>query len=426
MNLVGALLWNAISDMPNPISILIIDNSFTFGGAINSLENLLKALNKNLFQPVVVSGQPLEYLETHFPDCDVHHYQPKLPWINNHIYQRMLKLPMLNFRALKLMLNLLRYVYWLLGVHLPEAFTYYRLGKKADVSLVHLNNILGSQLSGILAAKMLRVPCIAHLRDFEEVHPITCFYARLIHHHVAISSAIRDNLLDLKVPKGQISIVHDALDLNQFNSDVSVSDLREEFKLGADELCFGLFGRIVPWKGTEEFLRATRLVVDQFPSVRAFIVGNCSDGDEDYFHKMQQLVTALKLADHVVFTGFRSDVPAFMKMMDIVVHASIRPEPFGMVVIEGMAMAKSVVATRGGGPLDIVEDNKCGILVDIGDIDSLANAISRLAQSAELRKQMGEEGRRRVEAIFSNTVYAARMEKIYQDLLSGTTSLPAK
>lgn len=400
--------------MSEKTAILYLDNTFTFGGAINSLCYLIRALDKEKFEPVLVTGQPVEYLEANFAGTKWYHYVPKLPWINNRFYKKIASLPPFRISVLSKVLNLARFFYWMLFVTLPEACRYYQIGKRHRVGLVHLNNIIGSQLAGIIAAKLLRVPCVAHLRDFEEIHPITRFYARLVDHHVAISGAIKENLLGLGVPEEKISVVHDALDLEEFNTSVPCDYLFEEFGVVPAQPRYGIFGRIVDWKGIREFLLAARSIAGQVPEAMGFIVGGHSDGDEAFYREMLALAGSLGLRDKVVFTGYRKDIPALMKFMDVVVHASNSPEPFGMVVIEGMAMGKPVVATRAGGPLDIVEDGKTGYLVSVGEAEPLAGAVVNLLRGPGLRDEMGLAGRERVERMFDNKLYAERVQAIYE------------
>lgn len=402
--------------MNGPVRILILDNSFTFGGAIISLCHLLRAIDRNRFTPVLVSGQPSEYLKDHF-DCIWYHHVPKLPWVNNRIYKKFAAIPIFRIRFFSMILSFSRFLYWFVSITLPDALKYYRLGKKHQVKLVHLNNILGSQLSGILAAKLMGVPCVAHLRDFEEVHPVTRFYARQIDHHVAISGAIRDNLRQLGVPDERITIVHDAIDLSEFNKEVESTHLLEEFRIFPEQPRYAIFGRVVDWKGIREFLYAARYIVDRIPDAKGFVVGGQSDGSEAFVQEMLNLAAELDLTDKVIFTGYRQDVAAMMKLMDVVVHASTSPEPFGMVIIEAMAMGKPVVATRGGGPLDIVIHGTTGFLVDMCDAEGLGLAVTTLLQTPELGKNMGALGRSRVEEFFANGLYAAKMEYIFKKLL---------
>jgi glycosyltransferase involved in cell wall biosynthesis len=395
--------------------VLYLDNTFTFGGAINSLACLLKALDRDRFAPILVTGQPRDFLESHFPETICHSVALLLPWVHNQTYRRLADWPIFRPRPLRRLLKLSRFLYWQLFVTTPEAWRYYRLGRRHRVRLVHLNNILGSQLAGILAAKLLRVPCVAHLRDFEEVDSITRLYARLIDHHVAISSAIRQNLLELGVPAEKISIVHDAVDPRSFARGENTG-FHEEFGLTPGRPSFGIFGRIVPWKGIDEFVQAAKVVFDRVPEAVAFIVGHVSDGDQQYLQEVRQRVAQLGLEGRVIFTGYRPDVPYLMSSMDVVVHASTRPEPFGMVVIEGMLMGKPVVATKGGGPLDIVIDGQTGFLVGPADTQAMAEKIVSLLTRPELRESMGEKGRARIVEHFSSERHAAKIAAIYERL----------
>lgn len=401
--------------MKKPVPILILDSTYTFGGAIQSLCYLLRALDKEQYEPILVSGQSKLFLAKHF-DCTWYHFVPKLPWVNNLIYKKISAVWIFRFRLLRKALNLLRYMYWFVLITLPDAVKYYKIGHKHRVELVHLNNIFGTQLAGILAAKFLRVPCVAHLRDFEEDHPITRFYARLIDHHVAISAAVRDNLKQLGVPGDRITVVHDALDLADFHPAVDFDHFAEEFCLVPGQPTFGIFGRVIEWKGIREFILAVREVLEVIPDARGFVVGDHSDGDEDFFHAMQQLTSDLGLKEKIVFTGYRNDVPALMSMMNVVVHASIRPEPFGMVIIEGMAMEKPVIASKAGGALDIVVDAETGLLVDMGDVKALGQAIITLLGQNNLCRTMGLAGRARVVQKFNSNRYAFEMATIYQSL----------
>lgn len=120
----------------------------------------------------------------------------------------------------------------------------------------------------------------------------------------------------------------------------------------------------------------------------------------------------------MVFTGFRRDVPMMMKLMDVVVHASIRPEPFGMVVIEAMAMGRPTVATVGGGPSEIIQDGVNGVLVPPQDAQRLALEICRLLVDEGRASQLGTEAVRRAGQFRSDNV-ARSIEKIYDHVLAG-------
>jgi glycosyltransferase involved in cell wall biosynthesis len=396
-----------------------IDDTFTFGGAIISLYHMCRGFDKSIISPVVVSGQPLDYLEEKFPDCACYHLIPKLNWIDNRKYLKLKGLwPVRQSTFLLKCLNLARFCYWLLFVTFPESLKYYRIGRRYRIDLVHLNN--GHlQLSALLAAKILRVPCVSHLRGFASDNTFNRFIARFIDHHVAISHAIRDNLLQLGVPVERITLVHDAIDLDEFNSEVDSTYLIEEFGLTPEQPVYGLFGRIVPWKGIKEFILMAQRVNEKVPEARGVIVGDASDGDIAFFDEMRRLVTELGLDGKIIFTGYRQDIPALMGLMDVVVHASSKPEPFGMVIIEGMALNKPIVATCAGGPLDIVMDGQTGYLVEIENDEALGEAVIKLLLDPALCRSMGEKGRARAEEFFTHRLYARKMAKIFMHLTNG-------
>ncbi len=337
--------------------------------------------------------------------------------MHNQIYKKIIKYKFFSSGFGLKGINRVRFLYWLLFVTLPEAIRYYQIGRKYKVRLVHLNNIMGSQLAGILAAKFLNVPCVGHLRNFEEVDGVTKFYAKLIGVHIAISGAIRENLLHLAVPEKKIFLIHDAIDLDDFNSTIQCEYLRKEFNLNNEEKLFGVFGRIIEWKGIKEFVHAAAIIIQSTPNAKALIVGDSSDGDNKYFSEVKKLISHYGLEQRIILTGYRKDVPAIMGLMDVVIHASITPEPFGMVIIEGMAMGKPVVATKVGGPLDIVVDGQTGFLVEPGDLNDLAYAIRRILSENNLATVMGKNGKERVATLFTKERYARQIEEVYTNTL---------
>jgi glycosyltransferase involved in cell wall biosynthesis len=400
-----------------PVPVLYLDNTSTFGGAINSLLYLLRALDKSRFPPLLVTAQPEEFLRHNFNFMQWRHVKIKLSWADNGIYKKIIGYRCFSSGLALKVVNRVRFAYWLLCVTLPEAVRYTLIGKKHGARLVHLNNIMGSQLAGILAAKFLGVPCVAHLRDFEEVDDVTKMYSKMIDAHIAISGAIKENLLRLAVAEEKITIVHDAIDLQDFDDTLSCDSLRKEFHLTGQEKLFGIFGRIVDWKGIKEFVHAAALIIRSVPEAMAFIVGDCSDGDSGYLAEVKSLIVHYGLERNVVLTGYRRDVPVLMQLMDVVVHASVTPEPFGMVLIEAMAMKKPVVATRMGGPLDIVLNGCTGFLVAPGNVGEMADAVRQLLQEVALAAAMGQKGKERVVSLFAKERYARQVEAVYAQLL---------
>jgi len=142
-------------------------------------------------------------------------------------------------------------------------------------------------------------------------------------------------------------------------------------------------GRISPWKGQDVVLRA----LASTPGLNARFVGSPMFGEDEYAARLRQLSAELGLEDRVVWIGFADDVEAHLADVDVVVHASTTPEPFGQVVVEAMAAGRPVVATRAGGPAEIITDGVDGLLTAPGDPADLARALEALRDPA-LRERL--------------------------------------
>lgn len=181
---------------------------------------------------------------------------------------------------------------------------------------------------------------------------------------------------------------------------------------GAEELKVGIIGRLAPWKGQEVFLRAVAKLAPDFPRARFWIVGSAMFGEGDYAARLPALADSLGICERVDFLGFRSDVQSILRELDVVVHASTSPEPFGLVIAEAMAAGRAVIATRGGGVTEIVDDDETGVLVPMGDAEALAASLSALLRDPARRAQLGANARRFAERALSVQRQAAEVMEL--------------
>ena len=185
----------------------------------------------------------------------------------------------------------------------------------------------------------------------------------------------------------------------------------------AENQVAGLIGRICQWKGQHIFLRAVASVRLRFPNARFKIVGAALFGEDDYDGSIRKLCTDLGLDDVVEFCGFCSNVSEVISGLDVLVHASTTGEPFGQVIIEGMACGKPVVATNGGGVPEIVVDNVTGLLVPMGDSAAMAEAICKILADPIMAGQMGSRGFARAQELFTMEGAARKVEAVYRQVL---------
>lgn len=174
------------------------------------------------------------------------------------------------------------------------------------------------------------------------------------------------------------------------------SELRQSLDLPAGPLV-GVFSRLAPWKGQHVVLEA----ITQLADVRCIVVGDALFGEQAYALELKQIVLERGLTDRVRFLGHRSDVPELMKAVDVMVHPSIDPEPFGRTLVEAMLAGVPVIATNAGAAPDILEGGRAGTLVPRNDASALARAIATvLAKPETLRGQL-EYALLRAEAQYS-------------------------
>jgi glycosyltransferase involved in cell wall biosynthesis len=176
----------------------------------------------------------------------------------------------------------------------------------------------------------------------------------------------------------------------------------------------GIVGRLQPWKGQDTFLRAAALIAARVPEARFAVVGGAVLGWEGSFpDELRALAAELGIADRVHFAGHQDDPFAWFDAFDVVVHASTQ-EPFGLVVAEAMALGRPVVATRGGGPDEIVEDGVNGVLVDAAEPAQIADAVLRMLTDPGYAERLGTAAKARA-PFFSEQKMVERFARVFEE-----------
>jgi glycosyltransferase involved in cell wall biosynthesis len=290
---------------------------------------------------------------------------------------------------------------------------------------IHTNS-LKSHIIGGAAGWIAGVPVIWHMRDRiapDYLPPSAVSLVRFLsgiipRFIIANSVATLNTVIDprMRGSKGNLNarcrVIHDGCEVPSMQSPSDQSD----------PVAVGLIGRISPWKGQHIFIQAAAMIRDEFPNVRFRIIGAPLFSETEYESEVKQLARDLSLDDRVEFTGFVHDVQSALAKLQIVVHASTVGEPFGQVVIEGMAAGKPVIATDGGGIPEIVVDRATGLLVKMNDASALAEAMASLLRDPMRAQAMGARGRERVRKLFTIERTANAVEQVYREVL---TAAPA-
>jgi glycosyltransferase involved in cell wall biosynthesis len=280
--------------------------------------------------------------------------------------------------------------------------------------LVHTNS-LKSGLYGCAAARLARIPSIWHLRDRiaadylpEGAVRLVRMYAPRMATMLIANSQTTLATVKMSVPQAAViptPVIHDPVVRNESTP-----------RVAGDLLHVGMVGRLAPWKGQHIFLEAFARAFPAGPQ-QASVIGGALFGEDEYEHSLRELAERLGLDGRVVFTGFRENVIEELLDLDILVHASVIPEPFGQVVVEGMAAGVPVVASRAGGPTEVLEDGVTGLMFTPGDADDLARCLRRLAGDPALRRRLAEAGRERA-ADFGPEAIAPQVMDVYDYVLA--------
>jgi glycosyltransferase involved in cell wall biosynthesis len=257
-----------------------------------------------------------------------------------------------------------------------------------------------------LGCTLLRRPYIWHVHDYlRGVGPFERA-ARVVRpaRYVAISHAVRQSLRECGYPDARIQVVHNAVDVDGIQPRAQGNGVRTELADGRAPVV-GLIGRILPWKALETLLEAAARLRTALPEALYLVIGDVLTDQAHtvealrYRESLLVLRDRLGLENRVKFLGHRDDVPRILDALDVVAHTAV-DEPFGRVLVEAMAAAKPVVATRGGGVPEIVVDQVTGYLVPPRDPEAFADRLAALADPA-LRGRFGRAGRDRAVAAFS-------------------------
>lgn len=294
-----------------------------------------------------------------------------------------------------------------------------RILRRERIDLVHLNNSIAQNHAWMLAARLAGVPCITHERGLRRAFLARDRrLARDLDAVICISSAVRENFVALGLGDLPLVTIFNGLDPAQMQCTRAPADVRAEIGVAPDARLIGIVGNIKPWKGQEIVIRAMGLLREEFPDLACVLIGDTSPHAAAYREHVVALTRELGIASRVHITGFRNDVPNYINALEIQVHASIHPEPFGRVLLEAMALSKPLVASNGGAVPEIVVHEHTGLLFEPGNPAALAAALRTLLADRPRAAAMGAAGRARLLAEFSVSHNLELTQALYERLLN--------
>jgi glycosyltransferase involved in cell wall biosynthesis len=368
-------------------SVLYLSRGKNIGGSQRQIFNVIKNLDRNLFNPIVVckeDGQFVDFLR------------------DNQIETHVLKLrPWRKFPV-----SALRYL---------DLIRLTKLAYSMNVSVIHSSDLwLNPYLTH--AARLLNIPSVLHVRA-----PVT---GRDIYKHgfrrassiVAISRRVRSNLIDGGIPQEKIALIDDSVDVETFAAESHNNNnniLRKQFRPIGKTL-IGIVGRIDGFKKQIEFVKAASKTAKKASSAVSFFIIGPTHSD-DYCQRLNRCIRSNRMENNIFLTGSRDDMPAVISSLDILVSLS-----GGSVMFEAMAAGKPVISAGFSKIANSVhiQNERTGILIESSENDLLASAMLRLTEDVDLRRQLGSSAMDWAMQRLCHKRMAARTQQLYVNVLN--------
>jgi glycosyltransferase involved in cell wall biosynthesis len=291
-----------------------------------------------------------------------------------------------------------------------------RTARKVGASIIHANDVPSFQPGGY-AARLLRIPALTHVR-FPDAHSGFAWFLRPgFDRALFVSQALLDDAsAATPIFAGRATVLHDGVLLPPLIEAEGRQALKRELGLPEDRPVIALTGQVSEVKGIWDFVDAAAAVATTGEPVHFAVLGDDLKGRGALRVAMEQKVAALGLSNRFAFLGFRADAPRLIPAFDVVAVPS-HVEPLGNATLEAMAAGVPVVGSRVGGIPEMVVDAETGFLVPPRTPGLLADRLTALARSPELRAAHGAAARRRVEGHFSLPLHADRLQRLYDSLV---------
>ncbi|MET0027698.1 MAG: glycosyltransferase family 4 protein [Candidatus Thiodiazotropha sp.] len=376
----------------------------TVGGSHYCLLEICRTLDKDRFDATIVFYQKNDlHNEFEATGHKIRIEQPfepvELPGFVPNLIRKVVRPPM----------NYLKMLVW-------RAMQWRTLLKQEGADILHLNNTFSTDHDAVIAAKLLGIKVVSHVRGIEKhLSRMALIMSARLDRLIVISNAVKNNLLNQGVSIDHMRLVYDGINEGRIVANVQNQYLHKTYRLDEKRVIFGLVGNIKPWKGQRVLIEAVHLLKQKYSNFYCFFVGAVAD--QQYQAELEEYVERNGLTEHVIFTGYQKNIPDIVNSFDIFVHASIEPEPFGIVILEAMALRKPVIVSNIGAPQEIIVDKESGRLFDITNPQDLADRLFDMMEDEAARIEMGEAGYQRFVEHFTIDRNVAGITRVYDEIL---------
>lgn len=370
-------------------NIVFLHSSSELYGSDRSLLNLVKNLDKDKFNITVILPEdgPLVDKINRFDNVEVIINELVVLRRKNLSLSGMSQYFIMLIKSIKFINNLI---------------------KEKNIDIVYTNTSV--IFAGGISAKLCKVKSIWHIREiikskyerFIVSRIVNTFSDYIIANSKATAEAISKN-------KDKVKVIYNAIDIEK---DINLEYIDEAYNEVAatvvrsnNKIKVGMAGRINRWKGQKLFVDMAKLVSQDNDNVEFLIAGNVYKGEDYILDDLKEYILESGVKDKIGLLGQVDNMNSFYKNIDIFILPSIQPEPFGLVVIEAMNNKLPVVATNHGGPVEIIENNIDGFLVDYKDAKEMAQVVNKLIKDKELRSYIATNAEEKVKKQFNVNRY---------------------
>lgn len=287
-----------------------------------------------------------------------------------------------------------------------------------DCDLVHANSLSMGRLTGAIADD-LSMPTVAHLRDILKLSGKAIADLNQNARLIAVSHATRKFHLALGMDAEKVIMLYNGVDCERFQPRPKNVAIREELGLSPEDFLILSVGQIGLRKGQDVLARAALRLTSRLPNAHYLLAGQrCSDKQESREFERIVIGRLQSIGDgrHLHLMGYRDDMPGLMNAADVLVHAA-QQEPLGRVLLEAAASGLPIIATHVGGTQEILPNQQSALLIPPADHETLAEAILRMANDAELRSRLTKYARSRMLEVFSIEAAARNLHALWASLL---------
>ncbi len=291
--------------------------------------------------------------------------------------------------------------------------------REIDPDIIHSNGIKSHILTAMAKVKS---PVIWHIHDFYSTRPFIASVLRWFSNRAEIGIACSESAGEdarQVLPKLNIKVIYNAVDIDYFYPRPYRSLALEGIDTSTVAIKVGLVATFARWKGHDIFLEAASIIARDRPSldIQFYIIGAPiygTSGSQFSQKELENLASDLGIADKVKFLGFQANMADIYLWLDIVVHASTAPEPFGYTIAEAMACGRPVIVSRSGGAAELFSNDVEAVAVNPGDAMTLAVTIQYLIHNPKQCQILGENARKKVVKAFSQNQLGSQIILIYK------------